>query len=771
QSPGGRRFAASAPIFLGGTPYDGRAPIGDRASIEQMSVDELREYYDRTHRPDNAAVVVVGDIDVDLVEDAIVRWFEPLASRSDRSAVEESHRFEIDREPDAVVHVDPDQRTVDVEVTFPLGDAPDSFLSPGSTAATRADLLDRLALEALGRRLDDDLAAGSAPFDAVRAASNGYVAGLSAPGLLVVTDADRAEAATVALLDEFERARRHGFDPAELEVAREVVRADYRAVFEGRDSTQDRYYAEVYVTDFLTGAGYPSIEAEYEAITEILESVTTAALDLRFRTRLANSAPHVVVAAPEQDVDRIPDRSGILSFVRSTSTREVPRRVDVGPVPDRLMVPPSADDEGIISDVVTDGDELFDPRRIEFANGVTVILNTNDIVDGQVFFQAASPGGTSLVADADLVEAAFGPEIVLESGVAGFSPTEVDRILAGTDVELDAWITPYSEHLGGSAATIDVEVLLQLIHLVMTGPQVDPVVVDRTISRFAPIVADPAADGGLVVAEALRDARYGGEPRYSVLPSPEELADLDSDGVRRVWTDRFGNADGWVFVLSGDIDVDVVGELAARYLGTLPPGVPEQPLDVSPEPPDRPVRRSEVAGSGDAASVAWWFVAPLASVTAESRVTADVAAELVSARLVDQLRESAGATYAPFVSMTITLDPDPVVETYVDVSGDPARIDELAGRVLAELTDLRGGGATSAEHDRAFAQVAERYRFVDNGSFVSELLWSEVHGVWDLDSSRSRTRALAGVRPSDVERFLSRYVPIDRMIEVTVTPR
>ena len=49
--------------------------------------------------------------------------------------------------------------------------------------------------------------------------------------------------------------------------------------------------------------------------------------------------------------------------------------------------------------------------------------------------------------------------------------------------------------------------------------------------------------------------------------------------VERVWVERFGNADGWVFVFSGDFDVDEMTELASAYLGTLPSGVEETPVD------------------------------------------------------------------------------------------------------------------------------------------------------------------------------------------------
>ena len=46
-----------------------------------MTPDLLRRYYDDWYRPDNAAIMVVGDIDVDVVAAEIRDRFESLTAR------------------------------------------------------------------------------------------------------------------------------------------------------------------------------------------------------------------------------------------------------------------------------------------------------------------------------------------------------------------------------------------------------------------------------------------------------------------------------------------------------------------------------------------------------------------------------------------------------------------------------------------------------------------------------------------------------------------
>lgn len=766
QTTFGRRFVRSEQMFLGGTPYDGRSPIGESDSISSMDSTELRAYYDRWYRPDNAAIVVVGEIDVDEIEADIERLFGPATPRSDDPVDREPYRFPIDTEPDAFVHPDPDQQTVDVEVTFPL-----PATEGNGTAAIRATLLDVLAVDVLVRRLDRDVTAGTAPFDEISRGSNSFVDPLDAPGVYAFTDADHVDATLRSLLDEVERARRFGFTQEELDVSRDAIASFVQSRYDGRDSNQDVDYASTYVDDFLRDSGYPSLDTEYEVVTAVLDGITVDALDLRYRTRLANTAPHVIVSSPESMADRMPGVDEILAEVAATPDRELEPRSANRELPDELMAAPDPVDPVDETDLVDVPTPLFDPVRLDFGNGVTVILNANDIVDGQIEFEAASPGGLSLVADADVVDGLYGPEIVTSSGVGDLDASELDQFLAGVDVQLDAYLTTYAEHLTGTVASTDLEVLFQLVHLLMTEPRADASALRQSRSRYGPSIADPTTAPDLVGDDVLLELRYPDEPRYAVLPTPEEFETLDLDGVARVWDERFGNSDGWVFVLSGDLDVDRTAELAGAYLGTLPEGTPETPVDVEDPPPAGVVRRSVTAGSGDTGSVTMLFTTPVDDITADLRATADVATEVLAARLVDVVREELGDSYSPFVVSFVSVDPDPVVETYVYVSGAPDRVGSIGALVAAEFADLATGGLSDREFSNAYAQVEERYRFVDNWQFATELLDSETEPDRELADYLEQDLALVDVDAGVVESYLRRFVPADRYIEVTVTPR
>ncbi len=766
QSTDGRLFDVAEDLYLTGSPYAGRSPIGTPGSITVMERSVLREFYESWYRPDNAAVVVVGDIDVEGVEADLERIFgdrpapdAELPPRSDAS-------FDVDTTPDFALHADPDQSTVDVEVTLPLPAMP-----AGGTLAARAALIDAMIYRALIERLRFDVADGTAPFDDVTQGTNSFVATLDAPALYAFTDADRVDDTLRALLDEYERANRFGFTEEEVDVARRTIRAALDSRHDGRDSTQDAVFADEYVADFLTGAGFPSIDDEYDAVVELLDAVTAAALDRRFRARWTNSAPHVIISTPEADSTRMPSRDEVLTMIGAATDAELSRRDERGDLPDALMERPAGVEPGSVELLLPFDDPLLDPVELTFPNTVRVILNSNDIVAGRVFMQARSPGGTSLVEDGDVVDALYATEVVLSSGVADFNRSELDRIIAGEDVQLDAWLTPYDENFAGVASSADVEVLFQLVHLYMTRPRFDPVALNQVRSRVGPVVADPASDAVATSEDAIADLRYPGELRYAVLPEPAQFDTLDVAGVERVWRDRFGNASEWVFVFSGDLDIDELTELAGSYLGGLPDGGSETWIDVEDPPPTAPVTEIRRAGTGDTASVTLLFTSPIDDVDARLRANAAVAGEIISARLTDVVRERLGDTYSPFALTHVTVDPDPVVETVVSVTGAPDRVETIGALVIAELADLAAAGPTPSEFFNAAAQVEESYRFVDNGSFLAELLDDATHPALELDDYLLEPGELSSVTEATVRKYVATHVPAGAYIQVTVLPR
>src|SRR3954452_21794280 len=266
--------------------------------------------------------------------------------------------------------------------------------------------------------------------------------------------------------------------------------------------------------------------------TDMIDGVTPEALDLRFRARWHNTAPHVIISTPQDQESDMPTESDVMAMIAATPDRQLEPRDGGHELPDELMTTPAPVAPESQDHMISGGDEYFDPVEITFPNGAKVIATSNDIVQGQVSFQAASPGGSSLVADDDVVDALFAADVVTTGGVGDFNESDLEQMLADRDVSLTASITPYVDGFAGGAATSDLETLFQLVNLYMTKPRFDPVAFGQVQRNYGPVVDDPSSDPDTAGVDTLLDIRYGNEPRYTILPTPDQFATLDLGGVQ-----------------------------------------------------------------------------------------------------------------------------------------------------------------------------------------------------------------------------------------------
>ncbi|MDE6826378.1 MAG: insulinase family protein, partial [Paramuribaculum sp.] len=63
------------PVMYPDNKYGVRLPIGTMEVVDNFPYQALRDYYEAWYRPDQQAVIVVGDINVDLIEEKIKKMF------------------------------------------------------------------------------------------------------------------------------------------------------------------------------------------------------------------------------------------------------------------------------------------------------------------------------------------------------------------------------------------------------------------------------------------------------------------------------------------------------------------------------------------------------------------------------------------------------------------------------------------------------------------------------------------------------------------------
>ena len=740
-------------IYYSGTVYEGMLIGGSEESNSTVTAADLREFYDTWYRPDNMAVVVVGDLPVDQMEELVVEHFEGLTARTPSAPAQPDRgaftvRFVTEPVTDVVTH--PDHGPIYVSLDWQLPAWP-----PGTVGGERLRLMEDLIARMLDIRLDAAHRAGLM----AQATEPQLFAFPAARGLrLYGTNFQGADLvqATTDYLSVVEGAAHFGFSKGELDQAVEAFRTSLQFELESSQTRQDDEYASGYVAHFLSGADISATADRVERLGALLDTYSVEELTAHLRWVLDVAPPLVVSIGP--DPAAVPTAAELLEAVAAAVPLAPPEAE--APV-ETLMERPAPVGPSREAEV-----DLFPGAyEWEFPNGASVVFAPSDIAAGEVNVAAEGSGGWSTlsVGDSALVRHAVGA--VAASGVADASATQLDEYLATTTARVSPYIGELSEGFSGASGTDDLEVLFTLMHLYITEPRITEVAVGEQTQAMATRLANAETFPQWISELALLDARHQGSPWYQFIATQAQIDAATADSFMSLYQARLSDVDDLAVVVVGDVDRGTVADLAARYIGTLPAGAPDTFVNRRPDFPSG-VQRIPIAVSADAGAAGFDVVfGATAPVDVTALVIADVAAAVVNDLLTVRVREELGDAYAVGASIA----PNHADSTWgarISSSGASEGLAAGHAKVIEILAELIADGPTERDLAQAIAVSRDNYVLESNALIVDPLLSRRHLDDADVATPARRRAALDEVTAADVQQFIALVFDLDDRIEV-----
>ena len=122
------------------------------------------------------------------------------------------------------------------------------------------------------------------------------------------------------------------------------------------------------------------------------------------------------------------------------------------------------------------------------------------------------------------------------------------------------------------------------------------------------------------------------------------------------------------------------------------------------------------------------------------------------------------------MSIAATDEPDLLIETFLQVSGDPDRLDEIVAESLGTLAELAADGPTEAELATAQEQLTLQYELVSNEWWVDQMLFHGARPDESLKEVGDATRYIDETTTEDIRRLATVAFPQDRYVLVRQVP-
>ena len=121
-----RMLERDLPKLYPDSKYGHRMPIGLMEIIDNFKPEVLRAYYEKWYRPDNQAIIVVGDVDVAQVEQKIKNLFAPIKMPENPAPVV-AENVPDNKEAIIVIDKDKEMQYSIVELMFKTDPIPDEI--------------------------------------------------------------------------------------------------------------------------------------------------------------------------------------------------------------------------------------------------------------------------------------------------------------------------------------------------------------------------------------------------------------------------------------------------------------------------------------------------------------------------------------------------------------------------------------------------------------------------------------------------------------------
>lgn len=750
------------PILLKNSRYEKRIPIGKIDILQNFTYDKIKNFYADWYRPNLQAVIAVGDFDVNQVEQLIKDNFSGL-----KNPASPKPRLKYDlpdnKEPLVKIITDPEQ---------PYNVALVMYKQRGSVATTVADYKKQLILSMInsmiGARFQEILQKGNAPFlfaqSSYGAYQGGMVSGINAYQTTAVakTGAELEKALTAALTEN-ERMSKYGFVQTELDVAKKNILASNEKQFLEKDKTASLNFVKEYQSNFLSGSAIPSIDWDYTAIKDILAHTTLADVNAVAKTLITKENQIILIQAPEKEKENLPTEAQLIATVKNAGN-------GVTAYVDNAVTAPLIANKPVAGKIVNEQKiDAIDATELTLSNGIKVILKHTEFKNDQVLFSSFSKGGVSLSSDENY-QSANEAGIIAQSGVGQFSPSQLNKYLAGNTARAGSYISTLYQGYGGSASPKDLETAFQLVYAYGTSPRKDVDIFNKNMGDSKVVIANKNANPNAVFGDTIQSVLSSHHKRAL----PTTLADLEKislDKAFEFYKDRFADNGEQVFVIVGAFDMAKIKPLIETYIASLPTlGKKQNFVDNGIRTPKGKIVKTVYKGLEDKAAVQLYIHGDY-DYNMDNNIQLDAVKSALEIKILERLREKESGVYSPKVGLSLEKYPNAHYYFTISFSCAPANVEKLIAAALDEVGKIKASGASADDISKFKSEELRQYELSlrDNSYWLGYITNRMKYGD-DLAQNKTYVQKVNGVTVESSKVAADQYLNEDNYIRFVLLP-
>ena len=745
-----------------GSQYAKRDVIGDTAVINNFEYDALRDYYKKWYGPDNQAVIVVGDIDVDKIEEKIKALWADVPARQNRG---ERPLYSVDDNETPIVAIvrDKEAQNTRVELEFKKGKLPKEFR--GTDAAyVQAGMLDMIC-DMFNNRLQELAVDPNASFTGAGSYYGETVKEKDAFTAVYIAKQGQETQAYKDLLTQLEKVRRYGFTTSELERVKKEWLSHYEKAYNERATVRNIGRAQECIRHYLDGAPMPGEEWEYQMVQQLLPMISVDMLNQIAQQLVTDANLIISFQAPVEAV--LPTEAEAVELLAAVKNEEIEAPVEEVIRENLVEVAPKA---GKIKKTKTN--PQLGITEWTLSNGIRVVIKPTEFKQDEILFSAFSKGGNSLVATEDLIPAALATNVISLSGIADMSMTDLQKALTGKNVSYSPAINANTESMEGASTVKDLETLLQLNYLYFTAPRRDEEAYAMLMSVLESQLANRDKNPKVAFSDSVQMMGSNNSPR-TIIFNKEALKKANLDKSLEVYRTRFANPADFVFTFVGNVNPEDAAfqAMVCTWLGGMKTTKKMEKVR------DNGVRVPEGINKN-------YFTRKMETKTASNRIqytsydipytlanelNMEMIGRILSTRYLESIREREGGSYGVGCAGGLNVYPVPTAYLLMQFDTDPEKQTKLMSIIHEEVNTIVENGPLAKDLNKEKESMLKDFQEdLEKNSYWDTALY--MYYMYGINYIADYQAAVEKITAETVQSTLKQLVASGNMFEVVMLP-
>ena len=647
-----RMLERDLPRLYPNSKYGHRMPIGLMEIIDNFKPEVLRAYYEKWYRPDNQAIIVVGDVDVDKVEQKIKNLFAPIKMPQNPAPVV-AEAVPDNKEAIFVVDKDKEMQYSIVQLMFKSDPVPDEV--KGNMQYLVIDYLKDACIGMLNDRLTELAQKADCPYLQGGVDYDQYLLSKTkdAFNISVLPKEGQTEAALKAAFIEARRAAQFGFTATEYQRYKQNFISQLDKQYSNKEKRFNSQFVNEYVKNYLDNEPIPGLDDYYQVMKQLAPMLPLETVNEVMKSFFEDKDSNMVVLNMNQEKEGAvyPTEASLKKAIDEARATQLGAYVDN--VKNEPLITKMPKAGKIVKEVAS---KKFDYKELTLSNGAKVILKHTDLKKDQVILASEGFGGSSLYGEKDFANIKMFDDAIEASGLGNFSHTELEKAMAGKIASASMALGRDRANITGSSTPNDVEAMLQLVYLYFTNINKDQESYDNMMKTTELMLKNKLLQPEAVFSDSLTLTIQNHSKRFAPL-TMDDLEKVSYDRILEMAKEQTSNAAAYTFTIIGNYDEATIRPLIEQYLASLP----AQKKVVKGKDVNETFKGEVINDfkrkmeTPKAIAVMVWSNTQM-KYTLENIIRADMVGQILSMIYTEKIREEASAAYSVLAQAGLSRD-------------------------------------------------------------------------------------------------------------------